>query len=215
MKITKWATMIFNKWVIIPYFIWLLGACIASYLNVVIMPKTAVVTLDSRSPLAENARVIGDMTSENKKILVTNLLRINGYYSGWGTLLHLWIPILSVVLVILPFCTPVAWYCWQRAYKKLKQEHETILRDRYEMVRLECIASYATTHIELKKQFDLEMWESPEISALKDHCATLNELLAETNTENDEYKAQVTRLEKNLAKAEGQLIRFKKRQVND
>ncbi len=35
------------------------------------------------------------------------------------------------------------------------------------------------------------------------------------SAEIDEYKAQIAKLEKNQAKAEGQLIRYKKRQNND
>ncbi len=67
---------------------------------------------------------------------MTNLIGINGYYSGWDStsapldsdsfrglghfgLLH---PLLL-------------WYCWQRAYKKLEQRAE----NRFEMVEIQRI----------------------------------------------------------------------------
>lgn len=176
--------------------------CIAIYLNVETMSKTVVVTLDSRPSLAVNARIIGNIASENKKITVTNLIGINGYYIGWDAILHLWLPILSVVLTILAFCIPFVRFCWLRAYKKLDSELRTVLSGEIQRIQLAN-----------SENFLEQVVNHPIVTEFNEVCAERIDQIAAMSAEIDEYRAQIAKLEKSKAKSEGQLIRYKKNRI--
>lgn len=205
-----------SKWEIISYSAFVVGMCLAIYAHFTILSKIAVVTIENSRPLAKNAQVICNITSESNKVAtVSNLIGINGYYSGWIALPHLWIPILSVVLVISSFCSPVAWYWWRRGNKKLERELRNVMDLEIQTIQSTYAENHLREQLKLQKQYEQNFWEHPEIVKLNAIYAGANAQVTAMCAELDDNKTQITKLEKHLAKAEGQLIRHKKRQDND
>ncbi len=200
-----------NKWHIITYFALLFGLCIGIYTHFNVMPNIVITTLDYK-PLVDHKYVIGILDSKAKLIEANG---VTNYKSGWEAIQNLWTLILSATLIILGISIPIARFCWQRAYKKLDSELNTVLCAENQLFQFAHIEKSMREQQELKKQSEQDFWNHPVIAQFNEVCGEKNDLINEMSAEIGEYKARIAKLEKHLVKVEGQLIRYKKKQDND